>query len=64
MKLHITIDLEGNDLEASDFEVFLREAKDANVINIEVARSVSEEESEVARVFGIGAEYFTVQVEH
>jgi len=67
-KLHIVIDMESNDLEEIDFEVFLREAKLATAINVEVGRPVSgdtdTEDSHVARMFQISAENFTAQVEH
>ena len=63
MKLLIAIHLDGNDLEEMDFETFLKEARDATAIHIEVGRPIEEAEGNVARMCMLSASNFVVQVE-
>lgn len=61
--LIITIPMDGNDIEDTDFEIFQREAKHpAASFNLEVGRSISEASSCV-RMFQISGEYFSVKIE-
>ena len=61
--LVIRIPLEGNDLEDMDFDVFVEEAKHATGMEIGVARSVSEEESHIGRLFRLRAYKFEAAIE-
>ena len=64
MKLVIEIDLDGNNLEKADFEKIVEESKRDSTtgISIEVGGPVSEEETHVARMCSLSAEYFTVRI--
>lgn len=62
MKLVIEISLDGNDLEDSDLDRFVKEAKLAMGINIQVGRSISERTPDVIRHFAIHAEYFKAEL--
>jgi hypothetical protein len=60
--LVIHIPLELNDLEDADFDIFLKESKEAAGIHVCVARSISEEESYIGRQFEINADYFETSI--
>ena len=61
-KLIIELDIDLSDWEDSDIKSFLREAKYATGINVEIGRPVSEKHSEVSRLFTLSTEYFKVNV--
>lgn len=64
MELVIRIPLDGNDLEETDFQHFVREALDASGINLEVGRAIEEEGfQDVSRIYSISAEYFKADIE-
>jgi hypothetical protein len=63
IKLIIEIELEANDLEEADFENFVREAKKAEALNMEVGRSLNEKHSHIVRMFQLSAENFTARLE-
>lgn len=61
--LVISLPLDGNDLEETDFAVFKQESDaDGAIISIFAERSISEEESHISRMFSLGGEYFKVEV--
>lgn len=62
MKLIVEIPLDGNDLDDSDFDRFIKESKKAGGVELRVMRSVSEKTPDIIREFTIGAEYFKAKL--
>lgn len=65
MKLILEIPLEGNDLSSEDIEVFLREAKSATGMNLDIGRPASGRAGDcgVARMFQLRVDKFKARIE-